>query len=291
MTFTHRRPLVRCASMLAAAVLWAAGAASGQTASTDSSSTPSGYSSSQSGLTQLASLSLPSAPVPAAAMGGSAGGQYGNGKGYSAKSGGVLHRLTFEAGGGAAAPAGDKADITWGGQFLFGGGVNITNKLAAFLEFQFLDNKLPGAVAADAGSAGGNYHIEALTIEPVYDVFPKSANDLYLRAGGGYYHKSLNFTDPTQSCGFFYYYYSCGTSNQTIGSFSSNNGGFDVGAGYQHRFGGMYGQSRIRLFAEVRYLDVLSPALRSVAPAGSGLNPVNIDASTKLMPITLGIRW
>ena len=275
----------------AAAALLAGGVARAQSATANDTPSSTSYSSSQSGLTQLAALSVPDAPAPHPASPSGGGGQYGTGGAHEAQGGGLLHRFTLEAGGGASAPAGDKADITWGGQFLVGGGFNITQSFAAFLDFQFLDNKLPGAVAAEAGSTGGNYHIVGLTVEPVYDLFPKSNNDVYIRGGGGYYHKSINFTDPTESCGFFYYYYTCGTTNQTVGSFGSNDGGFDVGGGYQHRFGGMYGPSRTRFFAEVRFLDVLSPSLRSVAPAGSGLSPVNIDSGTKLLPITVGFRW
>jgi len=286
------------ALLLGCAALFPAGFASAQSTAPTSPTASSNWSSSQAmppssqlqlaeGATPANPAALPSAPAPArAAQDQSQDQTYSGWHGSD-----IVHRMTIEVGGGASGPAGDKADITWGGQFMGGVGVNINRSLAAFLEFQFLSNKLPGAVAAEAGSQGGHYHIVSFTVEPVYDLFPKASNDVYLRGGGGYYHKSINFTDPTQSCGFFYYYYSCGTTNQVVGSFTSNNGGWDIGGGYQHRFGGMYGQSRTRVFAEVRYLDVLSPALKSVAPAGSGLSPVNIDAGTKLMPITLGVRW
>lgn len=278
------------------AALFLASFAGAQSAVSTSPTDTSRWSSSQAmpgtGQLQLAEgaapanpAALPSAPAPARA-------QQDQDQTYSGWHGhDIVHRLTIEAGGGASGPAGDKADITWGGQFMGGVGVNINRSLAAFLEFQFLDNKMPGAIAAEAGSQGGHYHIVSFTVEPVYDLFPKSSNDVYLRGGGGYYHKSINFTDPTVSCGYFYYYYNCGTTNQVVGSFGSNNGGWDIGGGYQHRFGGMYGESRTRVFAEVRYLEVMSPALKGQSPPGSGLNPVNIDADTKLMPITLGIRW
>ncbi len=290
MTYTRRRPLIRCASVFAAVVLWAAGVAIGQSASANNSNASEGYSSSQSGMTELASLSLPDAPAPAfGARGGAAAGQYGNGKGYTSGSSGLWHRFTFEAGGGVSAPAGDKADITWGGGFLLGGGFNITQNLAAFVEYQFLDNKIPGAVIAETGANGGHYHIWSFTIDPEYDFFPKASNDFYAVGGGGFYRKLTDFTNPTISCGYFYYYYSCGTTNQVVGHISSNQGGFNIGGGYQHRFGGMYGQSRTRLFAEVRYLDVLSPGIKS--KSANGLAPVSIDPDTKLLPITIGIRW
>lgn len=256
------------------------------------------WSSSQTGQVQLAegaapanpaaapanpssASALPSAPAPAAQDNS---GNYSGWHGHD-----IVHRLTIEVGGGASAPAGDKADITWGDGILLGAGVNINHNLATFIEYQFLDNKVPGLVIAESGAQGGRYHIWSFTLAPVYDMFPKSANDAYLVGGGGFYRKVMNFTDPTESCGFFYYYYTCGTSNQVVGHISSNQGGWNIGGGYQHRFGGMYGLSRTRFFAEVRYLEVLSPVIKSAS--ANGLSPVNVSANTKLMPITVGIRW
>jgi hypothetical protein len=44
----------------------------------------------------------------------------------------------------------------------------------------------------------------------------------------------------------------------------------------------------MKLFAEARYLDVLTPA-SAIAP--NGLNTATVGAGTKLVPITLGLRW
>lgn len=276
-----------CAGLLGAALAQAQSVVNSPATSPASSN----WSSSQSGQMQIAegaspanpaaegASALPAAPAPRQDQGG-----YSGWGGHD-----VMHRLTLEFGGGAVAPAANKNDITWGGQFLIGGGVNVTQNLAAFLEFQYLDNKIPGAVIAETGAQGGRYHIWSFTVDPLWDLFPKAANDVYLVGGGGFYRKTMNFTNPTQSCGFFYYYYTCGTSNQTVGSIGSNNGGWNIGGGYQHRFGGMYGLSRTRFFAQVRYVDVLSPAIRSKSL--NGLAPVSISAGTKLLPITVGFRW
>ena len=61
-----------------------------------------------------------------------------------------------------------------------------------------------------------------------------------------------------------------------------------VGGGYTHRFGGMSGDSKMKLFAEVRYLDVMTPA---VVTQPNGLGTTTVPAGTKLIPITLGVRW
>ncbi len=49
--------------------------------------------------------------------------------------------------------------------------------------------------------------------------------------------------------------------NAVVGHFSSNQGGINFGAGFQHRLGGMYGDGNTKLFAEARYVDVFSPAV------------------------------
>lgn len=251
------------------------------------------WSSSQDGM-QLAKASapanpaLPAAPEPA----GAARAQDQDNNTYSGWGAhDVMHRMTIMFGGGAAAPAGDKQYITWGGGFQMGAGVNFSEHFATLLEYQFLDNKVPGKIIAEAGTSGGKYHIWSFGLSPVYDIWPKNGNDLYLVGGYGFYRKTTNFTvlSPQQFCTYFYY---CGTgyAPQTVGKLSSNQGGFNIGAGYQHRFGGMYGESKTRFFAEVRYLDVQSPAVVGKAPSG-GLAPVSIAAGTKLLPIMLGIRW
>jgi hypothetical protein len=50
----------------------------------------------------------------------------------------------------------------------------------------------------------------------------------------------------------------------------------------------MYGESRTKLFAEVRYLDVLTPAATTNP---NGLGTTTVTAGTRVIPITLGIRW
>jgi hypothetical protein len=78
------------------------------------------------------------------------------------------------------------------------------------------------------------------------------------------------------------------TVNQVVGHFSSNQGGWNIGAGYQHRMGGMYGESKMKFFAEARYLDVLTPA---VTTQPNGLGTTTVQADTKLIPVTIGLRW
>jgi hypothetical protein len=156
-------------------------------------------------------------------------------------------------------------------------------------EYQFLDDKIPGALIAEAGATGGHAHIWSVTLAPVIDLFPKATNDVYVTGGGGFYRKVTSFTDPEDE--EYCEYYGCGvvTENVVVGHFSSNQGGFNIGAGFQRRLGGIYGEGKNRLFAEVRYLDVLTPAVNGITPNGLGVTTVG--AGTKVVPVSVGIRF
>lgn len=242
------------------------------------------FSSSSQGLVALdADPGLPAAPTPSM---GAAGGQNGT-YGYHSRS--WTSHLTFEAGGGANGPTSDSSSyITWGGNFTVGAGYRFTPHLSGLLEYQFIDDKLPGALIGETGANGGNAHIWSFTLAPVVDLFPKSTNDVYVTGGGGFYRKVTNFTDPQETYYCDYFYCEPGYANVVVGHFSSNQGGWNIGGGFTHRLGGTYGDSNLKLFAEVRYLDVLTPA-SAVSPNGLGVAAVG--EGTKLIPITLGIRF
>ena len=223
----------------------------------------------------------------AAASLGSDGGAAG-GQDYGSKHG-LFHSLAFEAGGGFNGPVGNSSNyITWGGNFTVGGGLHLNKRFSVLAEYQFMDDKLPGSVIAETGATGGDAHIWSLTIDPVVDLFPKSTNSVYVTGGGGFYRKVTSFTDPEESefCEFFECFE--GTQNEVVGHFSSNQGGWNIGGGYTHRLGGIYNDGNMKLFAEVRYLDVLTPA-SAIAPNGLGV--ATVGSGTRLIPITLGLRW
>ena len=257
-------------------------AANSVSANESSSSSTAFVADSATSSSSVADGALPSAP---AASGAAAAGGQGGGSDR-----GFTHHLTFEGGAGVSAPAGgaQKDYITWGGQFILGGGYRFNQRLSALVEYQFLDNKLPGAIIAETGANGGYAHIWSLSVAPVVDVFPKSTNDLYITGGAGFYRKVTNFTDPEETEFCSYYYCEPGIVNQVVGHFSSNQGGWNIGGGFTHRMGGLYGDGKTKLFAEVRYLDVLTPA-ETTEP--NGLGQTTVAADTKLIPITLGVRF
>lgn len=234
-----------------------------------------------------AAAGLPSAPEP---KGG--GGQYDNkgSRGGGSGMSGLKDHLTFEVGGGFSAPTSDSSPyIGWGYNFTVGGGYKVNQNLSLMLEYQFMRTGLPGQIVAEAGSTDGYDHIWSFTFDPIYDITPKSGIDVYVVGGGGFYRKVTNFTNPqtTQFC--YYFYCGYGTQNVVVGHFSSNQGGWNLGGGIAHRFAGWNGDGKMKIFAEARYLDVLSPAVNGVTPNGLGVTTVGAD--TKMIPVTFGVRW
>ncbi|MEI9967247.1 MAG: hypothetical protein WDM87_00935 [Terracidiphilus sp.] len=290
---------MRRAGLIVIAVLFAASAASvanAQSASSQDQSSSSGYSSSQAGLSasglQLSDFSLPgSADFGGPSSDGAGGGQYGQGGGGGGHHGLFHHGLAFEAGGGFNAPVGnDTPYITWGENFTLGAGLHFSKIFSALLEYQFMDDKLPGAFISAASNAngggisGGNAHINAITGSPVIYLFPKKTNGVYLVGGFGYYHKSTNFSSPEEVFDPFYGYY---YANVTVASFTSNQWGGNAGLGLYHRLGSdasMYGndsENHSEVFAEARYTFIHTPPISQ----SNGLG------TTELIPVTVGIRF
>ncbi|HVC47878.1 MAG TPA: hypothetical protein VND90_11575 [Terracidiphilus sp.] len=291
MSSTRRMPFLRHALVLSAAVTFLAVAAGAQTTqSTTASSAELASAGESSSLQPLLAddaaglAALPAAPAPAGSPGAAAGqnGRYQHSHSW-------FSNLAFEAGGGVNAPTNASSPyITWGANFTVGAGLRINPYLSMLAEYQFIDDKLPGALIAETGAQGGHAHIWSLTLDPVFDLFPSSSNSVYLTGGGGFYRKVTSFTNPVQTQYCDYYYCYPGIANVVVGHFSSNQGGWNIGAGFTHRLGGLYGESRMKLFAEVRYLDVLTPA---VTTQPNGLGTTTVAADTKIIPVTFGVRW
>lgn len=205
------------------------------------------------------------------AFGSGGGGQEGNGGHHR-----FFQGLAYEAGGGFNAPVGnDTPYITWGGNFTGGGGLRFSKRFTLLGEFQFMDDKLPGAFVAAGGGQLGNAHIISLTAAPVIDLFPQWANSVYVTGGGGYYHKSTNFN--VQECCDFYGYPVTVTAN----SITSNQAGVNLGLGFSHRLGGVNGDGQMKLFAEARYVYIHTPLITETNGLGT----------TELIPVTFGVRF
>ena len=175
--------------------------------------------------------------------------------------------IALDLGAGFNAPLGnDIPYITWGGNFTIGGGVHLNKRLTLLAEYQFISDKLPGSLIANAGTEGGHAHIWSFTLDPVIDLFPSRRNSIYLTGGGGFYRKVTSFTDPS------------GYQNYVVGHFSSNQGGASFGLGVTHE---LRWESGTRVFAESRYLFLDTPPITETNGLGT----------TELIPVTIGVRW
>lgn len=303
MSFREGISLMRYAFFIACASLLAATFVSAQSVANQSiisSSAPSAastvWSSSVDGQNQIADGSIPSSaalPSASAAAGSAAHAQTDNdNNNYHGWHGSdIKRRLTWEAGGGFNAPIGnDTPYITWGGNFTVGAGVRFSREISVLMEYQYMDNKLPGAFigaaniacssasGTDCGITGGDAHFNSITGSPVIDLTPRLSNGLYLVGGWGWYHKSTNFSAPQAVFSPFYGYY---YANVTVASFTSNQWGANGGLGLYHRFGGMYGEGKNQLFAEARYTFIHTPPISETNGLGT----------TGLIPVTVGFRF
>jgi len=225
----------------------------------------------------LVSAALPATPGAS----GSGGGQYDN----RAAQPTFYSHLAFEAGGGFNAPTEESSPyITWGANGTLGAGYRFNPIFSMMIEYQFITDKLPGALIAQTGADGGHAHIWSFTMAPVIDLTPRGPVDVYVTGGGGFYRKVTSFTNPQEVLYCNYYYCGIGITDVVVGHFSSNQGGWNAGMGLAYRPGG----GNMKIFAEARYLDVLTPA---VTTEPNGLGTTTVGEGTKLIPVTFGVRW
>ncbi len=287
MSLPHKSSLTLNVSILGFSALIALAQANAQSVAVSSTtSAPAFSAAAESSSLETADAALPVNPAaePAARSAPAAGG----GQQYGRKQS-LMSKWTFVAGGGANAPVGNDAPyITWGGNFTVGAGLRFNRFVSGLLEYQFMDNKLPGAFIAAASDAngggitGGDAHINAITGSPVIDL-NKGKNGAYLVGGWGFYHKSTNFSAAETAFDPFFGYYSV---NVTVASFTSNQWGANGGIGIYHRLGGggRYGgtnENHTKLFAEARYTYIHTPPLTQANGLGT----------TELIPVTFGVRF
>jgi hypothetical protein len=225
------------------------------------------------------------------ALGGSPGAspQYGGSNNRYPESTSRWSHIALIAGGGFTAPVGNTAHgwETYGYNLKAGAGWNFNKHLAVLVEYQWNRDKIPGStlsqLAIDSGSDvpfGGNVNTWSFTIDPVFYLPVSKTMGAYVTGGGGFYRKVTNFTAPVlgESC---YYYCYIGYYPTTIAHSSSNQGGVNIGAGFYWKAFGE--DSRIKYFAEARYVWVDSPIASNSDPYGSG--------TSSLIPVTFGIRF
>jgi hypothetical protein len=138
---------------------------------------------------------------------------------------------------------------------------------------------------------GGNSHIWSFTVDPIMNYYTSDTWGAYVTGGGGFYHKTANFTVPTigTECELFGCFQF--QANQSIDKYTSNAFGVNAGLGVTYKASRF---SSIRFYAEGRYVYTFNSARTfSLGDAnGNGFNvfPEN-SAKTGYIPITFGVRF
>lgn len=188
------------------------------------------------------------------------------------------NRFAFEVGGGFTNPVKHTdGRLNTGFNFLAGAGVNVTKEFGILAEFGFNNMGVSDRVLNNLQMPQGNARIYSATLNPVVRFNPRGRFGAYLTAGGGFYRRTVEFTEPTlvETTGFdpWYgvFYPAVIPANSVIGSYSQNKMGVNVGGGLTI---GLSGDGNTKFFAESRYHYMYSSPVR-----------------TTYVPVTFGIRW
>ncbi len=187
-------------------------------------------------------------------------------------------RFSFNAGGGFSVPAyrtGDRLDN--GFNVNAGVGLHLNSQLGLMAEFGFNDFGINAASLAAQGVPDGTTRLYSVTLNPVIHFNGRGRLDPYLIGGGGYYRRTIEFTQPAIGTVTLFdpwwgvFYDAPVAVNQVIGSFTQNKMGWNVGAGVAFR---VKGDSNAKFYAETRYHYVYTTPRR-----------------TTVLPVTFGFRW
>jgi hypothetical protein len=187
-------------------------------------------------------------------------------------------RFSFSAGGGPTVPAkGTGQRFDTGYNFSAGVGFHPVRAFGVMGEFGFFKNGINSTTLANVGVPGGGSRIYAFTLNPMIHLIPRGRFDVYLIGGGGYYRRTVEFTEPSSAIatGFDPYFgiffpVEVATTN-VLGSVTQNKMGINGGAGVAVRLGE---DGRATLFAESRYHHIYTTPVR-----------------TAILPVTFGFRW
>jgi hypothetical protein len=139
---------------------------------------------------------------------------------------------------------------------------------------------------------GGHSHVWSFTLDPIMNFYSSDTFGAYVTGGGGFYHKTANFTVPTIGvyCDFFGFCYQF-QANQTIDKYTSNAFGVNGGLGLTYKFSRFAGE---RFYVEARYVYTFNSA-RTFSLGDVNGNNFNVfpqnSHKTSYIPITFGIRF
>jgi hypothetical protein len=184
--------------------------------------------------------------------------------------------FTFDAGGGFTQPVGStgrQLDTGWNMQG--GAGVNFSPYVGLKVQLDYNRFGVNSFTLNNLGFPDGNVGVFSATLDPIVHLNPKGHVDFYLIGGGGLYHQTYTFTQPTVSTftafdPFFGFYTAAAPTNLVLASNSVNKPGVNGGAGiaFGQKFHGKF-------FAEARYDRIF----------------MNRDQHMDYIPVTFGFRY
>jgi hypothetical protein len=139
---------------------------------------------------------------------------------------------------------------------------------------------------------GGSSHVWSFTLDPIYNFYTSDSWGGYVIGGGGFYHKTANFTVPAigTECDFFGNCFQF-QANSTIDKYTSNAVGVNGGLGLTYKASRF---SSIRFYVEGRYVYTFN-SRRTFSLGDANGNNFNVfpqnSAKTGFIPITFGVRF
>ena len=188
-----------------------------------------------------------------------------------------FNKFAFSAGGGFTEPViHSDSRFDPGFNLGFGAGYKLTPRISLMGEFGFNHLGVSSRILDSVGAPNGTGRIYSLTLDPVLHLTPRGKLDAYLIGGGGYYRRTVEFTEPgiatiTAFDPFFGFFPANVATNVVLGTFTQNKGGLNIGGGISKR---IRGESNASFFVETRYHYLFTSPVR-----------------TTVLPVTFGFRW
>jgi len=187
-----------------------------------------------------------------------------------------VSRFAFDIAGGFTQPVGNtgrQLDTGWNIQA--GAGFNFSQWVGVMVQADYNRFGINGATLNNIGFPDGDLNVFSATLDPIVHLTPRSHFDVYLIGGGGLYHRTQEFTQPSFATftgynPFFGFYNAAVPTTQVLASYTVNkpgvNGGMGIALGTK-----WHG----KFFAEARYHRII----------------MGNYGHTDYVPVSFGFRW
>lgn len=186
-------------------------------------------------------------------------------------------KFAFSVGGGFTQPMRySDGPLKTGYNFTASAGVNASKHVGLSAEFGYNHFGISDGTLASLSVPNGSTRIYSATLQPTFHLHPEGRFDVYTTVGGGFYRRTVEFTEPTTAIvtvfnPFIGFFPAEVPAQSVLGSFTQNKGGINGGVGFSIR---VSNDSATRFFAETRYHHIFTSS-----------------RDTNYMPVTFGLRW